>query len=48
MATLLHLTEPADRVIEGPPPVVWGVGTLVVLLGLLLLTLIFGRGRPHA
>ncbi|HET6920012.1 MAG TPA: hypothetical protein VFI46_11180 [Jiangellaceae bacterium] len=46
--TILHLTEPAERVIEGPPPPVWGIGFLATLLLLLLATLIFGKGRPHA
>jgi hypothetical protein len=46
--TILHATETAERVIEGPPPVVWGVGLLVALMGLLVAVLIFGKGRPHA
>ncbi len=46
--TVLHLTEPAARVIEGPPAPVWGIGVLVILLALLIATLIFGKGRPHA
>ncbi|HEY9376089.1 MAG TPA: hypothetical protein VIQ02_03230 [Jiangellaceae bacterium] len=46
--TILHLSVPAERVIEGPPPEVWGGGFLVALLLLLLATLIFGKGRPHA
>jgi hypothetical protein len=46
--TILHATETAERVIEGPPAVVWGVGFLVVLMVLLVATLIFGKGRPHA
>jgi hypothetical protein len=48
MSTILHATETAERVIEGPPAVVWGVGFLVGLLALLAATLIFGKGRPHA
>jgi hypothetical protein len=46
--TILHATETAERVIEGPPAVVWGVGLLVALMGLLVAVLIFGKGRPHA
>ena len=46
--TVLHLTESAERIVEGPPAPVWGIGALVVLLALLLATLIFGKGRPHA
>ena len=46
--TILQASETAERVIEGPPAVVWGVGFLVVLLLLLLATLIFGKGRPHS
>ncbi|HET6687556.1 MAG TPA: hypothetical protein VFH02_13675 [Jiangellaceae bacterium] len=45
--TILHATETAERVIEGPPAVVWGVGLLVALMGLLVAVLIFGKGRPH-
>jgi hypothetical protein len=48
MTTILHATETAERVIEGPSAVVWGVGFLVCLLLLLLAILIFGKGRPHA
>lgn len=32
----------------GPPPEVWGIGALVILLSLLLMVWAFGRGRPHA
>jgi hypothetical protein len=46
--TILHATETAERVIEGPPAVVWGVGILEGLMLLLVATLIFGKGRPHA
>jgi hypothetical protein len=46
--TILHATETAERVIEGPPAVVWGIGFLVALMVLLVATLIFGKGRPHA
>jgi hypothetical protein len=46
--TILHATETAERVIEGPPAVVWGVGFLLALMLLLVATLIFGKGRPHA
>jgi hypothetical protein len=46
--TILHATETAERVIEGPPAVVWGIGFLVALMVLLVATLIFGEGRPHA
>ena len=46
--TVLHLTESAERVVEGPPAEVWGIGALVILMALLIATLIFGKGRPHA
>jgi hypothetical protein len=46
--SVLHLTESAERIAEGPPAVVWGVGVVVALMGLLIATLIFGKGRPHA
>ena len=45
---VLHLTEPAERIVEGPPAPVWGIGVVVLLMGLLIVTLIFGKGRPHA
>jgi hypothetical protein len=38
--------SPGDQ--GGPPSEVWGIGALVILIGLLLLTWAFGRGRPHA
>ena len=46
--SVLHLTESAERIAEGPPAPVWGVGLLVALMGLLVAVLIFGKGRPHA
>ena len=46
--SVLHLTEPAERIVEGPPAAMWGIGVLVILLALLIATLIFGKGRPHA
>ncbi|MGH8824712.1 MAG: hypothetical protein ACRDVN_09575 [Jiangellaceae bacterium] len=33
---------------EGVPSAVWGLGILGLLLGLLIATWVFGRGRPHA
>ena len=32
----------------GVPPIVWGLGVLAVLMLLLIITLAFGKGRPHA
>ena len=46
--SVLHLTAPAERIAEGPPAPVWGIGVVVVLMGLLIATLIWGKGRPHA
>lgn len=33
---------------SGVPAEVWGIGALGILLTLLLVTLAFGKGRPHA
>jgi hypothetical protein len=33
---------------EGVPSAVWGLGILGLLLGMLVATWMFGRGRPHA
>jgi len=33
---------------SGPPAWVYGLFALVVLGGLLLVTVIFGKGRPHS
>ncbi|HET6754964.1 MAG TPA: hypothetical protein VFH23_13560 [Jiangellaceae bacterium] len=46
--SVLHLTESAELIAEGPPAPVWGIGVVVVLMGLLVATLIWGKGRPHA
>jgi len=32
----------------GVSPVVWGISTFAIFVVLLLITLAFGRGRPHA
>ena len=32
----------------GVPSAVWGLGILGLLLGMLVATWMFGRGRPHA
>lgn len=46
MTAILLAAEAAE---EGQVPAwVWGVGALAVLLTLLLLTLVFGKGRPHS
>jgi hypothetical protein len=45
MNTIVPLAaEAAEEAVE---PWVWGVGTLVALLALLVVTLVFGWGRPH-
>jgi hypothetical protein len=46
--SVLHLTEPAERIVEGPPAPVWGIGVVVLEMVLLIVSLIFGTGRPHA
>ena len=33
---------------EGFPPIGWGLGAFGILATLLLITLMFGKGRPHA
>lgn len=33
---------------EGVPALVWGGGAFVILVTLLTITLMFGKGRPHA
>jgi hypothetical protein len=39
----------SEEVIELPVPQwVFGVGTLALLMALLALTLVLGKGRPHA
>lgn len=47
MTTLVRLAEgtPVD---EGFPPIGWGLGAFAILATLLLIVLMFGRGRPHA
>ncbi|HSK26861.1 MAG TPA: hypothetical protein VK894_08135 [Jiangellales bacterium] len=46
MTAILLAAEAAE---EGQVPAwVWGVGALVALMGLLVLMLVFGKGRPHS
>lgn len=33
---------------EGFPAIGWGIGAFIILLSLLAITLIFGKGRPHS
>lgn len=33
---------------EGFPAIGWGLSAFGILAGLLLITLMFGKGRPHA
>jgi hypothetical protein len=45
--TMVRLAEQAGAD-EGVPAAVWGLGVLGILLALLVGTLVFGKGRPHA
>ncbi|MGH8775872.1 MAG: hypothetical protein ACRDWI_12095 [Jiangellaceae bacterium] len=47
MNAAVRLAEQAGAA-EGVPSLVWGLGALGILLTLLLGTLVFGKGRPHA
>lgn len=47
MTTIVRLAEQAQSD-EGVPALLWGLGTLGILLALLVGTLMFGKGRPHA
>ncbi|WP_298321766.1 hypothetical protein [Haloactinopolyspora sp.] len=47
MNTVVLLAEQAHGD-DGFPAWGWGVGALTILLVLLIITLIFGKGRPHA
>lgn len=47
MTTIVRLAEQAQAD-EGVPSLVWGLGILGILLALLIGTLMFGKGRPHA
>ncbi|WP_174257842.1 hypothetical protein [Phytoactinopolyspora alkaliphila] len=48
MDKLVLLAEEAHVDEGGFPAVGWGIGALVILMTLLLVTLAFGKGRPHA
>lgn len=48
MDTVVRLAEEVHAEEGGVPPIVWGAGAFGVLVLLLFITLIFGRGRPHA
>jgi hypothetical protein len=48
MTTIVQLGEQSGDAVEGVPALVWGLGILGLLLALLVATLIFGKGRPHA
>jgi hypothetical protein len=47
MTTMVRFAEQAGAD-EGVPSEVWGLGVLGILLALLVGTLVFGKGRPHA
>jgi len=46
MYTLALLAEESPA--EGLPAIGWGIGALAILLSLLIMTLVFGKGRPHS
>ena len=46
MATVIAAETGGEE--GGVSPAVWGIGTFVTFMVLLLITLAFGRGRPHA
>jgi hypothetical protein len=48
MDKLVLLAEEAHAEEGGFPAEGWGIGALVILMTLLLVTLAFGKGRPHA
>lgn len=48
MDTVVRLAEDVHEESGGVPPLVWGAGAFGILVLLLVITLIFGRGRPHA
>ena len=45
-ATVLLAAE-ATHVERDTNPELWGIGALVILFALLLITVTFGKGRPH-
>lgn len=47
MTTIVSTAAEANAE-SGVAPEVWGIGALAVFFTLLLVTLIFGKGRPHA
>jgi hypothetical protein len=47
METVVRLAEETHAE-EGVPAIVWGAGAFGILFLLLVITLIFGAGRPHA
>jgi hypothetical protein len=47
MTTIVRLAEQTGTD-DGIPSAIWGLGTLGILLALLVGTLMFGKGRPHA
>ncbi len=46
-ATVLIAAE-TTHVERDTNPEIWGISALVILFSLLLITIAFGRGRPHA
>ncbi len=47
MNTVVLLAEEAHGD-EGFPAIGWGIGAFIILLLMLTITLVFGKGRPHS
>lgn len=47
MTTIVSLAAETQAESQVPPEAI-GVGTLAILLALLIVTLAFGKGRPHS
>ncbi|WP_174255966.1 hypothetical protein [Phytoactinopolyspora mesophila] len=48
MEKVVLLADEAHANGDGFPAEGWGIGAFVILLALLAVTLVFGKGRPHA
>jgi hypothetical protein len=47
MNTLVLVAEESHAE-EGFPALGWGIGAFLILLSLLMIVLVMGKGRPHA
>lgn len=47
MTTLVRLAEETSAD-EGFPAIGWGIGALAIFATLLIIVLMFGKGRPHS